>query len=146
MKKSFFPRIVASTVLFFGIVFFLLSSSFVLAQTDLRGQISGQISAGVKSAGIPQARDPRVIAATAIEVLLSLLGMFFLVLTILGGYWYLTAKGDETKVEKAKETIKGAITGLIIVMISYSVTIFIGTKFGAAVTEGGNTTTESRLP
>lgn len=126
--------------------FFILNCpSFVFAQPDLRNQINAQIDAGTRAGGLPAPKDPRAIVAGVIKILLSIVGIFFLSLVILGGYWHVTAKGDETQIDKAKDTIKAAIFGLLIVMIAYSVTIFVGQKFGAAVIEGGQTTTDTRL-
>lgn len=139
-------RFLSSVLLGAALVAGLATLSEVAAETDLQGQITGQITAGAAGAGLRAPKDPREAVANVIKIFLSIIGMVFLALTLLGGYWYLTAKGDETKVEKAKETIKGAITGLIIIMIAYGVTIFIGSKFSATVYEGGQTTTESRLP
>lgn len=62
------------------------------------------------------------IVAQIIQVFLSLLGIIFVVLMILGGYNWMTAQGDESKVEKAKSTIQKAVIGLIIIVASYSIT------------------------
>jgi len=62
------------------------------------------------------------IVAQVIQVFLSLLGIIFVVLMILGGYNWMTAQGDESKVEKAKSTIQKAVIGLIIIVASYSIT------------------------
>ena len=54
-----------------------------------------------------------------IGVFLGLLGVIFLALTIYSGFTWMTAGGEEAKVTKAKETLKRAIIGLIIVASSY---------------------------
>jgi hypothetical protein len=46
-----------------------------------------------------------VIIANLIGVFLSLLGVIFIILIILAGYWWMTASGDEQKLTKAKDTI-----------------------------------------
>ena len=65
------------------------------------------------------------LAAAIIEAFLGLLGIIFLVLILLAGYHWMTSAGDEEKVRKAKETIKRAIIGLIIVVSAYSITYFV---------------------
>jgi TRAP-type C4-dicarboxylate transport system permease small subunit len=57
--------------------------------------------------------------------LLSLLGIVFLGLTIYGGIQWMTAEGDESKVEKAHKTITQAVIGLVIVLAAYAISIFI---------------------
>jgi hypothetical protein len=60
-----------------------------------------------------------------IRVLLSLVGTIFLVLMIYAGFLWMTAAGDEGKVEKSMEIIKAAIIGLALVLIGYGLTTFI---------------------
>jgi hypothetical protein len=52
---------------------------------------------------------------------LSLLGVIFIILIIYAGYNWMTARGEEEKVTKAKETIWRAIIGLIILVSSYAI-------------------------
>lgn len=117
----------------------LFGAQSVLA-AGLQDQINSQIGAGARGAGIQGApKDPQEIVVVVIQVFLSILGMFFMVLVVLSGYWYVTAKGDEAKVEKAKSTIQSAILGLAVILMAYSITYFVGRKFSAAVQEGGYT-------
>ncbi len=59
-----------------------------------------------------------------INVALSLLGLIFLTLIIYGGYVWMTAGGDESKVEKAKQTFGRAVIGLVIVICAYAIAHF----------------------
>lgn len=63
-----------------------------------------------------------------IEMFLGLLGVIFLVLLIYGGFLWMTARGSEQQVEKAKEVIFSAVIGLIIVVAAYAISIFVVTK------------------
>lgn len=56
---------------------------------------------------------------------LNLLGVIFLVLLIVAGFLWMTSAGDTKKVETALGYIKGAIVGLVIILISKGLTIFI---------------------
>lgn len=60
-----------------------------------------------------------------IEAFLGLLGVIFIILIIVAGFNWMTASGDEEKVRKAKETIRRAIIGLLIVVAAYSITYFV---------------------
>lgn len=60
-----------------------------------------------------------------IRAVLTLVGTIFLVLMISGGYNWMTAGGDEGKVDKAKDTVKRAVIGIAIVVLSYALTGFI---------------------
>jgi len=56
-----------------------------------------------------------------IGVFLSLLGTIFIFLMVYAGYNWMTAAGEEKKVEKAQHTIKVAIIGLIITAGVYAI-------------------------
>jgi hypothetical protein len=60
-----------------------------------------------------------------IETFLGILGVIFLVLMILAGYNWMTAHGDEQKVTKAKDTIRQAIIGLIVVLGAYAISYYV---------------------
>lgn len=63
-----------------------------------------------------------------INVGLSLLGVIFIVLTIYAGFNWMTASGDESKIETAKKTLTRAIIGLIIIAGSYAIWNFVFVK------------------
>lgn len=65
------------------------------------------------------------VAGVVIEGLLALLGVIFLALMLYAGYHWMTARGDEEKVTKAKDTIRRAIIGLIVVVGAYAIWAFI---------------------
>ena len=60
-----------------------------------------------------------------VQAVLSFLGVIFLVLMIYGGYLWMTARGNEEQVTKAKNLITAAIIGLIIVISAYAISYFI---------------------
>lgn len=65
------------------------------------------------------------ILSRVITGFLGLLGVIFLVLMLYGGYMWLIARGNEDKVDTAKETIKNSIIGLIIVVASYAISHYV---------------------
>lgn len=73
------------------------------------------------------------IIGTVIQTALSLLGIIFVILMIYGGYLWMTAKGNEEQVTKAKNVIIAAITGLVIVISAYAISYFVISKISAGV-------------
>lgn len=69
---------------------------------------------------------------TIIKVILSLVGTIFLCLTIYGGILWMTAAGEDDKVEKSKKIITAAVIGLAITLSAYAVTFFVTSKLGGA--------------
>lgn len=57
-----------------------------------------------------------------IKILLSFVGTIFFALTVYAGFLWMTAQGNEDKVAKAKDIIKTAVIGMIIVVAAYSIT------------------------
>lgn len=65
------------------------------------------------------------IIADVIAVFLGLLGIIFVILIIVAGYNWMTAAGNEDKVEKAQHLISRATIGLIIILAAYAITYWI---------------------
>lgn len=64
------------------------------------------------------------ILSSVIFTVLSLLGTIFLILLIYAGIRWMTAGGREEVLNKAKDTIKQAIIGLLIVTGAYAISSF----------------------
>ena len=62
-------------------------------------------------------------------LILSFVGVLFLALIIFAGVSWMTAGGNDQKIEKAKNLIINAAIGLLIVLAAYAITSFIGSKF-----------------
>lgn len=89
------------------------------------------------------------IIATVIKAFLGLLAIIFIVLMIYAGFTWMTAGGDEQKVTTAKETIKKAIIGLVIIISAYTITAFVfkALPFGSSEGDaGGGVSGDSTLP
>lgn len=60
-----------------------------------------------------------------IRWILGILALLAVVFVIYGGFMWLTSGGDESKIEKAKKIISGAVVGLIIVILAWAIVIFV---------------------
>ena len=65
------------------------------------------------------------IVADVIKVFLGLLGIIFVIIIVLAGYNWMTAGGNEDKVEKAKNLISRSIIGVLIIVAAYAITYWI---------------------
>ena len=68
-----------------------------------------------------------------IKTVLGLLGVIFFALTFYAGFLWLTANGNDEKVERAKKIITAATIGLAIVIMSYSIASLV-TKSTKSIT------------
>ncbi|MFA6410021.1 MAG: hypothetical protein WCW26_00385 [Candidatus Buchananbacteria bacterium] len=125
---------ITSLVIFglFAITLFTLITPCLAANiTDaMKGPLSKVTLPGGGSD--PETKALSIIGKT-ISAFLSLFGVIFLILTIYGGYKWMLASGRDEEVKKAKDIIRSAIIGLIIVLASYAITYFITTGLEAAV-------------
>jgi amino acid transporter len=69
--------------------------------------------------------DLMVTIGSIIQRLLGLLGIILVVLIIYAGYLWMMAQGDADQVQQAKDIIKNAVIGLIIMMAAYAITYFV---------------------
>jgi len=63
---------------------------------------------------------------TIIGLILSFIGVLFLILMIYAGITWMTSEGNEQKITQAKGLIINAIIGIIIVFAAYALTTFLG--------------------
>ena len=63
-----------------------------------------------------------------VDIFLSMLGVMFVGIMIYAGLRWMTARGKEEFIEKAKVAMESAILGLIIVIVSYGLSTFIFSK------------------
>ena len=125
-KKSIQRRSLAITsylCIISGFVFLILilNPSLVTASDFRAGLNETAAGTGHTASDIP-ATIGKVVGAA-----LAFVGVVFLILMIYGGFLWMLARGNETEVTKAKDTIIAAIIGLIIVLSAYAITSYIGT-------------------
>ena len=65
------------------------------------------------------------IIADVIKVFLGLLGVIFVIITIVAGYNWMTAGGNEEKVSKARKLMSRSVIGLLIIIAAYAITFWI---------------------
>lgn len=120
-------------IIIFALTMLLSPFSLIYAGAPVSDEISSAMedqmdalnSTGGDSGKIFENVSLSTIVAKVINAFLSLLGTIFIVLTLLAGYNWMTAGGDESKIQKAKDTLQRAIIGLIVTVSAYSITYTI---------------------
>lgn len=97
-------------------------------------QEGGLSKVGAEVYGSDAPKDIRIIVARIIQVVLGLLGIIFLIIIITAGYKWMTAAGNEEKVREAKDQLIRGVIGLIIILVAYSITIFVVDEIRKAIT------------
>ncbi|MFA5184545.1 MAG: hypothetical protein WC456_03390 [Patescibacteria group bacterium] len=104
----------------------LLSLCFLApAQADLINQakvneFNDNIKVVASSSDYNTATSLEDIIATVVRVILSALGLIFILLMFLAGNDWVQAAGNEEKVKKSKDTIRNLAIGLALVLIAYA--------------------------
>lgn len=108
-----------------------------LAQPDIglgKGGLANQI--GRESGYNPSGVTDTTLSASigkVIRVALSMVGVLFLALTVYAGILWMTASGNEEKVETAIKILRSAAVGLVILLAAYGITALVlaGVSFAA---------------
>ncbi len=120
-------RTIVHTIRLFVSIAFLFGAEAVSA-SRLKDALSNTETAGNR-AGAGGMGDLGTVVGTGIQVALSLVGMIFLVLMVYAGFLWMTARGDEEQVKKARNIIVGTLIGLVIVISAYAISILVGANF-----------------
>ena len=123
-------KIVKQLVILTCLIIVLILPYFVFAGnsalTNLDEVASGE--KGAYTSGVDKFSMSALIGQV-VNVFLGLLGIIFIVLMLYGGYNYMIARGEEERINKAIDTIRRAVVGLIIIISSYAIWNLIYTNF-----------------
>ena len=106
------------------LISFLMSVSISQATNVIDTMKAGLTNVGLPGGGNPEQKATDIVGGI-INAFLSIFGTIFLILMIFGGYKWMVASGREEEVKKAKDTIRAAIIGLIIVISAYAISYFV---------------------
>lgn len=121
MKKTFIGLFLLGLVLF---------PSFVFGQ-GLQNAL-GNLQEVAEPAGVSEQGNIGSIIGSVINAALTLVGVIFLLLMVYAGYLWMTARGEEDQINKAKRIIVGTVIGLVVVVSAYAITIFVTGQLGTA--------------
>ncbi|MFH1173149.1 MAG: hypothetical protein V1692_01305 [bacterium] len=123
------PMLVA---LFFGF-FTILTNPGDLIPSDLLVKKALADGVGEAKSGLQETQGTAQLPNTplskamgkVIGAALSLVGVIFLALMVYGGILWMTARGNDDQVNKARNIITAAVIGIIIVLAAYGITYFV---------------------
>ncbi len=123
MKKKILVNLLA-----FAMFLFVLTPAVTLAAPNLGTNY-------VSNTGLTSAKnqDPREVAINIVKYLMTFLGIIAVIVVLLGGFKWMTAGGNEDKVDEAKKLIIAGVIGLIIVLSSFAIVTFVINTTGDAL-------------
>lgn len=111
------------------LMFFVFLTPLCFAGPLDKGKIGGaQVENFTKATPFITTSGDKSLANIVTDVtkaFLGLLGVIFFILMLKAGYDWMTAQGDEKKVESSIHTIRQAVIGLLIIVAAYSITYFV---------------------
>lgn len=69
--------------------------------------------------------DPREVIANIINIALGFLGVIAVGIVLIGGFKWMTAAGNEDKVEEAKKILGAGVIGLVIVLSAWALASYV---------------------
>jgi lysylphosphatidylglycerol synthetase-like protein (DUF2156 family) len=96
------------------------------------GDSPGEVAAATGGEG-----SIRALVLKIVNYFLTFLGIVAVLMLIYAGVTYVTAGGEQDKVDSAKKIIMYALVGIIIILLSFAI---VNTVLGAASGGGGATT------
>jgi cytochrome bd-type quinol oxidase subunit 2 len=129
-------------------VFALLLSFFFVANfcfaaflnTNTQDLIQGHANVSAVNGGYETSGDIYALSQTIINGFLALVGVILLAYLLSAGYKWMTAHGEEEKVTEAKDTIKRAIVGVIIIVAAYAISVFVMFRLQQGILKNGTST------
>jgi len=108
--------LIFSVLLLFSFLMPTLAGAITPDETGL-GQTADE-------AGLPKT-DVASVIGSIVKTLLAVLGVIFFILLVYGGLLWMTAHGNQEKVDKAKDALTSAIIGLLIILVAYAFATYV---------------------
>jgi len=95
---------------------------------------AGAWSGSCVSNGVATIQGFECLFANILQIIVSVAGLAFFIMFIIGGFKYLTSGGDPKKTAAASSTLTMAIVGIVGVIASWLILLFIQNFTGVNVT------------
>ncbi len=125
-------KILLTITIFVITLLFNFNAMFAHAEVDLGGALDRAGSGLYGDNEAARTKSLPALIGSVIKILLSTLGVILVGIVVYAGYLWMTAGGDEKKVDKAKDWLKNAIIGVVIIMSAYALTDYVMAKLIAA--------------
>jgi len=77
---------------------------------------------GTNEGGTPTVGPITLIGNVIVFYVFGFLGVIFLILTIYGGYLWMTAQGNEEQVTKARKIVVDGVIGMLVIVLAFTIT------------------------
>lgn len=117
----------------FGFLFSLVFSNHVYAESSRENfygvcdDIEDEDVKKIAGCDEPTGKNKDVvgIVQSAVNVVISLVGMLAVFSIIYGGFTYITAQSDPAKIKRGKDMVVYAVVALVVAFLAYGIVIFV---------------------
>ncbi len=106
------------SVLSFGLLFL---PTIALATSAVGDGLHMPNLANLFGNGLSQTQTLPELIINVINILLLFAGSIAVLFIIIGGFWYITSAGNEEQAEKGLTSLKNAVIGIVIIILSYAI-------------------------
>ena len=122
MKNNLIKNIVVFIIFLILVIPVILVGIQAQAAPDIgMNYVDGDNGLGLAN----QNSDPREMAVNIVKYLMTFLGIIAVVIILLGGFKWMTAGGNEDKVDEAKKLIIAGLIGLVIILAAFIIVQFV---------------------
>ena len=115
------------------LILFLALSGFLVEKKAAFAQMEGlEQTAKIAFNSDKLETRPEVIIGKVIKIVLSVMSIVLVLLMIASGFMWMASAGNPEQVTKAKKLMSSAFIGLMIVILSYSISHFVINKLSTA--------------
>lgn len=125
MKKRLNPNKYFFYLILIGGILFFQPLLAVGLKDGFNGGATTNLGNFAENANYLESKDPEYYIGLFLNGFFSLLGIIFIGLILYSGFVWMTAKGNDAKVTKAKDNLTDSIIGLIIIIGAYALTSFV---------------------
>jgi len=115
-------KLIMSTIILIFSIFIVIGNQTIKAQeagSTVPASMTMLQNFAENDIGLSEQKNPLDIALSIINIVLSFLGLIFLVMIIYSGFQWMTSGGNEEIVTKAKKRLSSAVMGLGVILLSY---------------------------
>ncbi|PIW36717.1 MAG: hypothetical protein COW24_04095 [Candidatus Kerfeldbacteria bacterium CG15_BIG_FIL_POST_REV_8_21_14_020_45_12] len=113
-----------------------LSAILIPAKALAHHIINSSLQSSITSNTGLASTSPTNVATQIVSAFLGVLGIIALVLIIYAGFRWMTAGGNEEKVADARKTLQAAVIGLLIILASYGISLYVFVIIEGATGQG----------
>lgn len=131
-KKQILSFLIVSAIFSFQFWMFKTPASADAGFWDSQAgmnEVGGSFGAKDKNSVV----DIRITVIKTVNTALVFLGIIFVLLLIVAGFQYMTAGGNEDQVKKSMGRIKTAVIGVLIIFMSWSISMYILTRLNSII-------------